>query len=247
MRKSNNNIPRITRGNDFTVRVRVLRAVVSGGLSQLADIGLADCTGIAVAIISQTGRRRTMDDWSVYDDRLLVAFDETIPTGLWGLEVKGKDAQGKDWRDYRRPGEFLEIVESTAEATGLPAGNVYDVTLEIVPAALSPDLLSRLESSISDAKAAAQEARNARSGITFMETDTANAPAQEGQTALSGGKFYKAVAADDGTLSWQEAEPDTDKIYVDGTTAQSYVSVGGSLVRLDKENSDIIYSEVEEG
>lgn len=160
-----NGAPRIVQGNDFTLRVRVLRSVLRDGIAQREDIGLEGCTGVSASLVSRTGKRIPLAA-SVNDGRLLVDVDETVPVGAYGLEVKGKDANGSDWRSMRRPGEFLRVVGSDGEATGLPDGGVYDVSADVAYSSVSAELAGRLNDAAKEASEAAGEAREAAAGAS---------------------------------------------------------------------------------
>lgn len=118
-------IPRITRGNDFTAHITVTR-------QDGEDFDITKSTGISVSLVSRFGKRKKME-YSIKDGVILVRFEETLPCGLYGIEIKGKDENGNDWRYYAQPGEFIQVVENTSEATtSFPStsGNV-DITAKI--------------------------------------------------------------------------------------------------------------------
>lgn len=236
------NIPRIVRGNDWTARVRVLRAVVKDCLSKREDIDLANSTDISVSLVSRLGRRISVP-YAVSEGRLLVDFDNSIPSGLYGLEVTGKDSDGKNWRSCLKPGEFVMIVEATSEATGLNVTGTLNVVVDVAPSTVPAQLLNRINAAIDDANSAAQQARSVTSMLNFVDSyDTlSSAPSKEGELAMSGGKLYESATEDD-KLIWQETTAKHGNIYVDSDTAQSYVAgKDGSLVRLDKESQDLLF------
>lgn len=140
---------RIVRGNDFSVSVRVARLVTVDGLSRSEDIGLEACTGVKASLVSRMGRRSALS-CRVSDGRLVADFDETAPCGAYGLEVSGKDAAGADWRAYLKPGEFVEIVESTGEAF-TPYGDLPEIVMAAAPSTVSTETVAKIEQAIADA------------------------------------------------------------------------------------------------
>lgn len=241
-----NKIPKITRGNAFAVRVRVARAVMENGKVVLESINLEESKDIKV-FVSWTAIRRHAMDFTIKDGRLLLSFDGSTPSGLYSLEVMGKDSDDQPWRFFLRYGEFLEVVESTAEATGLNASSVYDINAIVTPSTVSKELMDRINAAVDNANNAAQMARQSVNGVSFVDDadPSATAPSTEGQLLMHDGLLYEAVT-EDGKLVWQETTPLKGRIYVDGSTAQSYV-VGrdGTLVRLDKETADIEYDVID--
>lgn len=140
---------KVVRGNDFSVSVRVTRLVMRDGLSQREDIGLASCTGVKASVVSRTGRRTALG-CAVKDGRLVADFDETVPAGVYGLEVTGKDAAGADWRAYLKPGEFVQIVEATSEAF-TPYGDQPEIVMTTAPSTVSTETIGKIDEAIADA------------------------------------------------------------------------------------------------
>lgn len=234
----------ITRGNDITVRVRVLRHVAEGGSTGEQVIDLASSTGIRACLLWSGVRRKVMP-FTIDGNRLLLDIGSDTPSCSYGLEVSGRDGDGNAWRSALMPGEFLDIVESTSLSTG--ASGLYDIDMVAAPSTLTTETLSRINAAIDNANNAARLARQSVSGVTFVDnTDiTATVPTEAGRLAMWEGSLYMAVD-DGGTLSWQLTTPERGRIYVDGDTAQSYVAgSGGQLVRLDKENADVEYDIME--
>lgn len=234
-------IPRIVRGNDWTARVRVLRAVVKDCLSKREDIDLEASTDVEVNLVTRLGRKIAMP-FTISGGRLLVDFGKDIPSGLYGLEVTGKDSEGKNWRSFLKPMEFVEIVEATSEATGLNVSGTLNVVVDVAPSTISAELLNKINAAVDDAEKAAQNAAS-QSSIKFVDNydSLTEAPAEEGNLAMSGDKLYESVKEDD-KLIWQETTAKHGNIYIDSATAQSYVAdKEGNLVRLDKESQDLLF------
>lgn len=167
MTACNNNIPRIVRGNDFTLRVAVQHPVLSGGETILEDFSLANCKDIAVALISRMGRRTPMS-FTIDGSHILVDFQETVKSGLYGLEVTGKDEEGHDWRFYGKPGEVIEIVESTSSSY-IPDNNndttdgYYDITIATGILSFSNELVEKMQASV-EAESLREDAEKERVG-----------------------------------------------------------------------------------
>lgn len=154
-------IPRIVRGNDFTLRVAVKHPVLtSDGNTELEDFDISTCTDIKVTLVTRLGKRKEMP-FSIGDNAdntckvILVSFDETVPSGLYGLEIVGKDKEGNDWRFYGAPGEVLQIVEPTSAAF-IPSADTtegyYDLTVDLGVLQYSQGILDDMKSTIDKSK-----------------------------------------------------------------------------------------------
>lgn len=158
MATTNNGIPRIVRGNDFVLRAQITHAVLnSDGSTVQEEYDMTEASGISVAIVSRMGKRTQMS-YTVEGSSLLIPFDETVASGLYGLEVTGKDASGGDWRFYAQPGEFIEIVEPTSSAyipsTDTVAG-YYSVSLNVGLLQMAGDLLKEMREATDKAEVVA--------------------------------------------------------------------------------------------
>lgn len=79
--------------------------------------------------------------------------------------------------------------------------------------------------------------------IVFITVFKDNLPSvdREDKYAFNGTELYKSVKTNNG-IEWAKVLSEPNKIYVDKSTAQSYVSdKQGSLIRLDKEEANILY------
>lgn len=148
-----NNIPRIVRGNDFTLKVDVKKPVLKDGETTLEDFPIEDSTDISVNLVTQLGARIKMP-YTVSGSTVLVNFEETVSSGLYGLEVTGKQ-NGKDWRFYAMPGELLEIVEPTSSAY-IPSTDTvdgyYSVTAQAGVVSISEDIIQQQANSVIEEK-----------------------------------------------------------------------------------------------
>lgn len=148
-----NNIPRIVRGNDFTLKVDVKKPVLKDGETTLEDFPIEDSTDISVNLVTQLGARIKMP-YTVSGSTVLVNFEETVSSGLYGLEVTGKQ-DGKDWRFYAMPGELLEIVEPTSSAY-IPSTDTvdgyYSVTAQAGVVSISEDIIQQQANSVIEEK-----------------------------------------------------------------------------------------------
>lgn len=102
---------KIVRGNDFTLRIPVMR-IVDG--KQVA-FPLPACTDIKVNVTNAYRRVSLVYTIGVTDDNVLLARVEgdTIAMGTYALEVKGK-LFGNDWRSNEY--EQFQIVDNNAQA-----------------------------------------------------------------------------------------------------------------------------------
>lgn len=151
----NKNIPRIVRGNSFVLNAKVTHPVLDkDGMTVQEDFDLSKSMGISVAIVSRYGARKQMA-YTVNGSILSIPFDGTVKSGVYGLEVTGKDATGNSWRFYARPDELLEIVEPTSEAY-IPQDDTvegyYSVELNIGVVQVATDLMEELKETTEKAK-----------------------------------------------------------------------------------------------
>ena len=102
---------RIVRGNDFTMRIPVVK-IVDG---EKVAFPLPGCTDIVVRLCSAYRRLELVHTIDAKEDNVIVARVEgdRIPLGSYALEVRGK-IFGNDWRSNEY--EQLMIVDKNADA-----------------------------------------------------------------------------------------------------------------------------------
>lgn len=115
-----NDIPRIVKGNDFTMMIDVKRPVVN----TIEDFDIGSCRDIEITLVSRYGRRQKMP-YKVVDGKLRVDFDETLPAGVYGMIIRGRDKDGQDWRFFAKPGEWIEIVDANSDEHDPEISNGY--------------------------------------------------------------------------------------------------------------------------
>lgn len=100
---------RIVRGNDFTLRVPVMK-IVNG---EKVAFPLPGCTDIKVNIVNQYRRVALGYTIDVSEDNVLLARVEgdKVAVGTYALEVKGK-LFGNDWRSNEY--EQFQLVDNNA-------------------------------------------------------------------------------------------------------------------------------------
>lgn len=112
---------KIVRGNDFTLRIPV-KKIVNG---EQVSFPLTDCTDIAVHVVSQYKRTAlpyTIDKES--NDVLLADVDGTaLSLGTYALEVTGV-SEGANWRSYEY--EQFAIVDNNASSDTIFEGGTTD-------------------------------------------------------------------------------------------------------------------------
>lgn len=199
---------RITRGNALTVRVRVMRSVLQDGATTEQAIDLSTATAVK-ALLTWGYVRRKAIGFTVSGNRLIIDLAADTPPASYGLEVSGNDQDGIPWRAARKPGEFIDIVEFTTEATGGDASGICDIDMTAAPSTLTTETLARIDAAVDNANNAARLARESVSGVTFADSvDTATtAPTAAGQAAMWEGCLYTAIAAAGGTLTWEREQP----------------------------------------
>lgn len=119
--RTQSNMKKIVRGNDFTLRIPV-KKIVNG---EWVSFPLSDCTDIAVHVVSKYKRTAlpyTIDKES--DDVLLADVDGTaLSLGTYALEVTGK-LEDANWRSYEY--EQFAIVDNNASSDTIFEGGTTD-------------------------------------------------------------------------------------------------------------------------
>lgn len=101
---------KITRGNDFTMRIPVCK--IEGG--EQVPYPLPACTDIVVNLVNAFRRRPLEFTIDVSNDNIILAkVDDNLPCATYALEVKGKFF-GNDWRSNEY--EQIQIVDNNASA-----------------------------------------------------------------------------------------------------------------------------------
>ena len=103
---------KIVKGNDFTLRIPVMKMVVEG---QPQAFPLPACTDVVVQVCNQFKRIPLVFEIDVKEDNVLLARVEgdKMSLGTYAIEVKGK-IFGNDWRSNEYP-QFA-IVSNNADA-----------------------------------------------------------------------------------------------------------------------------------
>lgn len=167
-------IPRIVRGNDFTLVAQVKKpALNAGSKMELVDFDLTNCTDICVNIVTRTGKKTSMP-YTKDENKLYIPFNNRIQSGLYGLEVYGKDENHKNWRYYAQPGEVLQIVEETSRASVLETENVngyYNLNVVVGIMQMTQDMIDEVKLATEEAKQAASEAKEVAERAQQVITD----------------------------------------------------------------------------
>lgn len=212
----NNSTLRIVRGNDFSVRVKVLRAVKQeDGTTEYVQVELSKCSNIITRLVSRIGRRVELM-YTIDGEELLVDFDGSLSSTVYGFEVVGKYEDGHDWRYYAKPGEFLEIVEPTSAASGLEGDGAVEPT---GPLAWNAPVLSETLS--------AQQVEEMRAA-----TDNANASAEAANTA--------ADKANEAAAKAEESADNANKMAEDATQAATNANNAATTATEAATNADTI-------
>lgn len=177
---TNYSIPRVVRGNDFTLVVKVKNPVLKDSETVLEDFDVSESEDVKVNIVSTIGKKTAMS-YTVEEGKLLIQFDETVKAGKYGLEITGKK-DGTDWRFYAKPGEVIEIVEPTS-GSYLPIG-AYSLTAELgvvsLPNALIAEAVKKAQSATDSATEATEKANTAANNA-----DSSSAKADEATKAAN--------------------------------------------------------------
>lgn len=165
---------RIVRGNDFTLRVPVMK-IVNG---ERVAFPLPGCTDIKVNIVNQYRRIALSYTIDVSEDNVLLARVEgdKVAVGTYALEVKGK-IFGNDWRSNEY--EQFQIVDNNASGDTVfePHEGEDSVEMDTALVVLAPavelgNLIKDAEETIADTKEALKGVETKMSGIE-QRADTA--------------------------------------------------------------------------
>jgi len=113
-----NNIPRITKGNDFKLSLHMTETMCNGGIIDL------DGTITSVNLVSSNGSKITVQEGNeengkikyndIGDSTIIIAVLNPLPLGKYGVEVNGK--RNSDNSDFRYFNDYVfEIVKTTAD------------------------------------------------------------------------------------------------------------------------------------
>lgn len=147
---------RIVRGNDFTLRVPVMK-IVNG---EKVAFPLPGCTDIKVNIVNQYRRIALSYTIDVSEDNVLLARVEgdKVAVGTYALEVKGK-IFGNDWRSNEY--EQFQIVDNNASGDTVFEAQEGEDSVEmdtalvvLAPAVELGNLIKDAEETIADTKEA---------------------------------------------------------------------------------------------
>lgn len=165
---------KIVRGNDFTLRVPVMKIVDGAKVT----FPLPGCTDIKVNIVNQYRRIALSYTIDVSEDNVLLARVEgdKVAVGTYALEVKGK-LFGNDWRSNEY--EQFQIVDNNASGDTVfePHEGEDSVEMDTALVVLAPavelgNLIKDAEETIADTKEALKGVETKMSGIE-QRADTA--------------------------------------------------------------------------
>ena len=165
---------KIVRGNDFTLRIPVMK-IVNG---ERVAFPLPGCTDIKVNIVNQYRRIALSYTIDVSEDNVLLARVEgdKVAVGTYALEVKGK-IFGNDWRSNEY--EQFRIVDNNASGDTVfePQEGEDSMEMDTALVVLAPsvelgNLIKDAEETIADTKEALKGVETKMSGIE-QRADTA--------------------------------------------------------------------------
>lgn len=165
---------KIVRGNDFTLRIPVMK-IVNG---ERVAFPLPGCTDIKVNIVNQYRRVALGYTIDVSEDNVLLARVEgdKVSIGTYALEVKGK-LFGNDWRSNEY--EQFQLVDNNAagDTAFEPQEGEDSVEMDTALVVLAPsvelgNLIKDAEETIADTKEALKGVETKMSGIE-QRADTA--------------------------------------------------------------------------
>lgn len=148
---------RIVKGNDFTLRIPVMKQVDG----QKVPFPIPACTDVQVRVCNQFRRTELAYEVDVADDNVILARVEgdKMAVGTYAVEVRGK-LMGNDWRSEEYP--QFQIVARNADADtefGETDGGDNSVEMDTALVILPPSV--DLTDAIGDAKEAVAKAEEA--------------------------------------------------------------------------------------
>ena len=244
---------RIVRGNDFTMRIPVVK-IVEG---EKVAFPLPGCTDIVVRLCSAYRRLELAYTIDAKEDNVIVARVEgdRIPLGTYALEVRGK-IFGNDWRSNEY--EQMAIVDRNADADtelGETDEGENSVEMDTAVVVLPPDrelealvkeaqAQNKAMSELSDAikvseegrakseelRAKSEEAR-VQAELTRASTEAERVQAEQVRENNEGQRF----AAEQGRVTAENARADAETARVEAEAAR----VTAESARVDAENTRV--------
>jgi hypothetical protein len=198
---------RIVRGNDFKLRVPVMK-IVDG---EKVAFPLPGCTDIKVNIVNQYRRIALSYTIDVSEDNVLLARVEgdKVAVGTYALEVKGK-LFGNDWRSNEY--EQFQIVDNNASGDTVfePQEGEDSVEMDTALVVLAPavelgNLIKDAEETIADTKEALKGVE-AKMGDIEQRADTAIGAATTAAESANTQAFAAAQSATRANTAAERAE-----------------------------------------
>lgn len=199
---------KIVRGNDFTLRVPVMK-IVDG---EKVAFPLPGCTDIKVNIVNQYRRIALSYTIDVSEDNVLLARVEgdKVAVGTYALEVKGK-LFGNDWRSNEY--EQFQIVDNNASGDtafepheGEDSVEMDTALVVLAPAVELGNLIKDAEETIADTKEALKgvetkmgdikQRADTAIGAATTAAERANTAVKNAQTATSEAENVDATITD---------------------------------------------------
>ena len=121
---TNQQISRITKGNDFSMEITVLQPEYAVDHTQWDDFNVTSCNNIAVNLICPKDQVVIPLDWHIKEDTTNVIIADVkgkyLHSGtVYALEITGIDADGRAWR-YKNK-QVFSIVDATSQAALAPS------------------------------------------------------------------------------------------------------------------------------
>lgn len=211
---------KIVRGNDFTLRVPVMKIVDGAKVA----FPLPGCTDIKVNVVNQYRRIALSYTIDVSEDNVLLARVEgdKVAVGTYALEVKGK-LFGNDWRSNEY--EQFQLVDNNAAGDTVfePHEGEDSVEMDTALVVLAPsvelgNLIKDAEETIADTKEAIRNAQ------------TATAEAENVNAELNGNVL--TVTNRQGTAKSVNLTDADEHVTVNVTTTLASVNVEGIILNV---------------
>lgn len=126
----NKNVPRVARGNNFTLIVELRQIVISDEGKEITT-QIEGTVGF-VKICPSNGEPVEWNDWQMAQtssgDAVAINIPSTQPLGAYGIEITGTRTGGGAFRWYAKPGEGFIIVDASSDNYLTDMVRIYTIT-----------------------------------------------------------------------------------------------------------------------
>ena len=229
---------RIVRGNDFTLRVPVMK-IVNG---ERVAFPLPGCTDIKVNIVNQYRRIALSYTIDVSEDNVLLARVEgdKVSIGTYALEVKGK-LFGNDWRSNEY--EQFQLVDNNAAGDTMfePQEGEDSVEMDTATVILAPsvelsDLIDKANQAVKTSEATNTTLNANEDARKEAETQRVNAESERVKAERE--RFLNELGRDEAERTRTRAE--SDRVIAERTRVEDeYIRHENEFIRKNNETKRV--------